>query len=442
MTACPNCQKPVDPLRAPAVSVRDGKVVAFCSKACKEALETKPVKLAPTKVVRLPSNSELVKAVTRTPATGVVTAPAPKSVDSGPIIEVIHDQPSSGAIQIADTGHIDDFVTTDDGRSRRVAVVALLVVLALAGSGVAAYHLGLLDRLLGRGAAPVEPSPTPAEVPPVHDAAAPDVLAPVTPGEALARATAVLREHLQSESPRVQRLAASALARTGDAEALAVLADALATETGDTARLDLAYGLARGGDKRGFDALMAAAAADRRDRKLGAGERLALLGDRKAVQVLGSYLSASQLRLGVAEQLALFAEPRAIAVLEAVRADARAVPDEQARATIALAHAGRADMAPALRAMLDDDRNNAYAAAALAELRDEAARPVLEKQLGVSSLRVGAARALRRLSPEVDVSLLLGVLVAALDGDKDTEQVGIAEAILLLAGPAAWAERA
>lgn len=34
MTPCPICQKPVDPLRARAVGVRDGKVVAYCSAGC------------------------------------------------------------------------------------------------------------------------------------------------------------------------------------------------------------------------------------------------------------------------------------------------------------------------------------------------------------------------------------------------------------------------
>ena len=34
MMPCPICGKPVDPLRAPAVSVRDGKVVPYCSKEC------------------------------------------------------------------------------------------------------------------------------------------------------------------------------------------------------------------------------------------------------------------------------------------------------------------------------------------------------------------------------------------------------------------------
>jgi hypothetical protein len=66
---------------------------------------------------------------------------------------------------------------------------------------------------------------------------------------------------------------------------------------------------------------------------------------------------------------------------------------------------------------------------------------VLVSQLSIPSLRVNSARALRRLAPDADVSALLPPLVAALDSNKDTEQVQIAEAVLLLAGPAAWSER-
>ncbi len=43
MSACPTCGKPVDPLRAPAVSVRDGKVVGFCSKECADAGQSRRV---------------------------------------------------------------------------------------------------------------------------------------------------------------------------------------------------------------------------------------------------------------------------------------------------------------------------------------------------------------------------------------------------------------
>jgi YHS domain-containing protein len=46
MTTCPVCGKPVDPLRAPAVGVRDGKVISYCSRAHALEAETKPTVVA------------------------------------------------------------------------------------------------------------------------------------------------------------------------------------------------------------------------------------------------------------------------------------------------------------------------------------------------------------------------------------------------------------
>ncbi|HEX7701764.1 MAG TPA: hypothetical protein VF403_13595, partial [Kofleriaceae bacterium] len=43
MTNCPVCGKAVDPIRAPAVGVRDGKVVSYCSREHALEAESKPV---------------------------------------------------------------------------------------------------------------------------------------------------------------------------------------------------------------------------------------------------------------------------------------------------------------------------------------------------------------------------------------------------------------
>lgn len=451
MTPCPVCGKPVDPLRARFVSVRDGKVIAFDSPECKAQAETQPVKIQPTKVVRLPTNEPIIsrtttdeKAKTPAPSSGVPKTSA--DLDSGPVIEIIR-EPSrpvvveakkkraatDSAVQIADTGHIDDYVTMSDGRGKRV--VLLLVVLLIVGGGVAAYKLGYIGKKAATTEAPVAHDAAAAPVA-IDAAAAPTV----TPESALAKAKAVLATQLKSDSPRVQRVAASALARTGDKAALDLLANAIASESSDLAKLDMAYALARSGDKRGTDALAAALNGPKRDPKLEAGRRFALLGDKRAVAVLSSYLQVDQLKLGTAEQLAYLADPAALKVLDAVLADPKALPDDKARATIALGHAGRKDVAEALHALLADDRQNSFAAQALANLHDEAARHVLVSQLSIPSLRVKSARALRRLAPDADVSELLPPLVAALDSNKDTEQVQIAEAVLLLAGPAAWSE--
>jgi HEAT repeat protein len=453
MTSCPTCGKPVDPLRAPAVRVSAGKVVPYCSKECAEAAETKPVKTAqPAQPAQAATPAK-----TKTPATGV-----PKdrdTIDSGPVIEVVH-EPKSGvvtsaadartgrarsnpraetdsAIQIADTGHVDDYIACDEPKRGKGLLVVVLLLLVLGGAAAAAYYLGYLDQFLQHD----QPAAAPKQVElPRPEPVAVDGPTPVTPEAAVESAKQILRAQMKSNSPRVQRVAALALARTGDREALDQLAKALAAETSGNARRDIAYGLARAGDKRGIDALLADVATREREARHDAGRRLALLGDKRAVRALEGSLEYAQFRLGVAEQLAYLAEPRALEVLAEVRADANAVPDEKARATIALGHAGRTDVVPALHELLADDRNNAFAAIALAELHDEAARPVLVKQLAIPSLRVQAARALRRLAPEADVRALLAPLVAELDSNKDTEQVQVAEAILMLAGPPAWSE--
>src|SRR6185295_16269905 len=165
---------------------------------------------------------------------------------------------------------------------------------------------------------------------------------------------------LAATSPRVQRLAAAALARTQEPAALDLIAaqiglagapppraagaaDELAI--GDIARLDLAYALARGGDPRGGDVLAAALTAPRGEARDEAARLLALLGDRRAVPRLLDLLAVEQRRLGAAEHLAHLPEPRAVKVLDQVRGDARASADDKARATVALGFAGRADVA-------------------------------------------------------------------------------------------------
>lgn len=461
MTSCPVCGKSVDPLRAPAVGVRAGKVVSYCSKEHAAEAESRPVAVpvpvkarADSEPFRIPKGDQKK---TRTPASGVAQPAA--LLDSGPVIEIIHEPASgvvtsapdtrdardsandmriprshaSGAIQIADTGHLDDYVSPDDDeplRSRKGWIIVALIVV-LGGGAFAAYQLGYFD-----SHSQAATTPPPKEV--ARDAGAPDAAIKVT--DRIDQAREVLRHAMTSESPRIQRVAASALARTGDPSALQALAQQIAKETSDLAKLEMFYALARGNDKRGKDGLVTALTAGRRDVKLEAARRLALLGDKRAVDTLAQYLEVEQLRLGAAEQLAYLAEPRGIHALEVIRASTTTTADDKARAAIALGNAGKADIAPALHELLADARFNAFAAAALANLHDPAAQPILIKQLDVSALRVLAARSLRRLTPDLDAAPLVAPLVAALGSAKDTEQVQAAEALLLLAGPVAWSE--
>src|SRR3954471_3870415 len=155
---CPVCGKPVDPLRAPAVGVRDGKVVSYCSREHALEAETKPTVVAKPKpraasepAFRIPEADQKKK---RTPAAGIAT---PESTyDSGPVIEIVHEPASGvvtsapdardgrarvsnraetdGAIQIAETGMTDYYIGFDEPRSRGL-LIFLVLLLLVAGAG-------------------------------------------------------------------------------------------------------------------------------------------------------------------------------------------------------------------------------------------------------------------------------------------------------------------
>lgn len=430
-TSCPSCTKPVDPLRSRHVKVRDGKVVAYCSAVCVQAGETKPT---------------------------AIPRPQVTTFDSGPVIEVVtpreddgEDLDSKVGVNLAAMHALDrtrERAPTPlpiAARSKTPLLLVLVVVVGGAGA-LLAYKYLFANRsdsaaTQGSGAGSTEPvAPVPQPV------VSPALPPPPTAVEAVAKARTVLATNLESQSPRVQRVAAAALSRTGEPKAIELLASSLTKETSDIIKLDLAYALARAGDKRGRTALVAGLGSARRDIKAAAGRSLALLGDARAAQGLAPYLGVTQLRLGAAEALAYLADPSAVAVLDQLRGgaeatDAKTSPDDRARATIALGFAGRTDVIPDLHKLLDDPRFNAFAAHALAKLHDPAAKPILVEHLAIPSLRVDAARSLRVLEPTLDATPHLGALLGALGSLKDTEQVQVAEAILLLAGEASWSER-
>lgn len=471
-TTCPICGKAVDPLRARHVGVRAGKVVAYCSAEHAKEAETKPTQMP----VEQPKP--------RTPAGGV-----PKihvAVDSGPVIEIIH-EPASGVVTSARdarkdatplpkkveaesakkrddttlkkwTVEDDDAIPDPDRSGVRIAdfeerrqrelsqpvklrsntgllVIAIVLVLGAGAFGVYRFVLAPAENTSERPPSASDAAVVEATIDAAEPIDKPD------PSAAVVKAQNVLRTALDSTSPRVQRMAAAALARTREQLAIDHLATALEKETVEVAKLELAYALARGGDDRGRVALVAGLGSGRRDVKLEAGRRLAQLGDEKAASVLAGYLQVNQLRLGAAEQLAYLRDKRAIETLDAIRADDKTSRDEQARATIALGIAGRTDVIPDLQALLKDSHFNAFAASALAQLGDPTARAVLAEQLAVPSLRVEAARALRRLEPQLDPAPFLVELMTSLSSHKDTDQVQTAEAILILAGDASWSER-
>ena len=401
---CPTCQRTIDLVRAPVVRVVGARVIGYCSTACADGVATataaEPAR-APTVPVRSTDRIERAEPV------GAPVAPPARPETSSAVTAT---------------------------RRRRRQVVALCGATIAGGMAIAIVEA-------------VSPA-TPTRVDAARTAPAP-ALAPepevLTRAGLEQRAVAELRSLLASPSPRVKRIAATALARTRDAEALAALAEALAAEGSEIARLDIAYALGRGGDPRGVAALTkAVTASSRRDVKADAARLLLQLGDTGGVELLHDYLRGSANRLGAAEVLATSGDAKGIAALREVRADSSSTPDERLRAAVALGRAGVSDvpgLAEDLRAALDDGRYNVGAASALARLGDPAAVPALEAQLAVPSLRVGAAVSLRRLRPDLDATPLLPALAAALGADRDVATVSAAEAILVLTGPADLAAR-
>lgn len=334
------------------------------------------------------------------------------------------------------------FAPEPERRGGKWAVV-LLLLLALGGGGWAVYKYVYLPRTSAAVRAPDESTVRVGNVEIVNADAAP---ARAEPKAALDRAMGILRTLYESkDSDRLRRKVAPVLARTDDAAALDWLAGAL--KLGDlnpAGEIDLAYALARAGDKRGIDVLVGLLVGPGRDDRLTAAQKLVYIGNDRAKEMLAGFLGVAQNRQSAAEELARVRDPRAIRVLEEIRNDPKTNTDNKATATIALVVAGNKELVGEVRALLTNKGINIKAAEALADLQDEAARPTLVAQLVSTGLRVRAARALRRLAPDYDMGPYLATLIATLDDpaqSKDTEQIAIAEAILLLAGPARWADR-
>lgn len=113
MTTCPVCNKPVDPLRARFVAVRDGKVVPYCSPECRDSQSSKPTQqpaaLAPraqTPAVGIPLGAPRLIDTARPSGTAAIA-----DLDSGPVIEIVR-EPASGVV----TRVKDERVTQPTGK--------------------------------------------------------------------------------------------------------------------------------------------------------------------------------------------------------------------------------------------------------------------------------------------------------------------------------------
>jgi HEAT repeat protein len=421
--------RPGGPALAPAGAVVEAASdprdpVAAPSRAGKSRAGSKPG--AAVAVEKVPSPAPLAAQASpsrKSPVAPSTSSPSAAVAPTGPV------GPSQGSAAVAAIRVGTGTAAETPQPSRRRWWLVLVLLLAAAGTAGALWW-----------DAQQEPTQPPAPPVAAAPAAAPQPPSYV-PAEASRRAAEVLRQHLGVESLRVRRVAAAALGRLGDAEAIQTLVDLLPTEQSEIAKLDIAYGLARGGDPRGLEILIAGMRSTRRDVKGDAARLLAALKDRRAESTLSSLMSLSQFRLSAAEQLARIGNKAAIAMLDKIRLGEKEPQDDRLRATIALGYAGQVSVIDPLRSLLQDSRFNVGAAGALAVLGDASARAVLLEQLSISSLRVSAAVALRRLDPAFDAAPILYRLMPDLESSKDTERVAAAEAVLVLTADKAVAER-
>jgi HEAT repeat protein len=263
-----------------------------------------------------------------------------------------------------------------------------------------------------------------------------DAPSPLSPQLLRANAVNALRDLLKSNSRRLVRLSAMALARVNDPEALAQLVELFELEESTLSKVDIAFAQARAGVQVGREYLVAQLSASRRDVRIDAARRLVELGDDSGRKALSQMLSVRSHKLGAAALLARLGDEKGIEVLAETLSNASASEENKMRAAVALGRAGGAegesDSAKQARELLlkilSDGRYVVDAAGALARLGDERAIPALERQLQLTSMRVSAAESLAGLQAKIS----LEPLAAALLEENDEGRVTAAEAILIL----------
>jgi HEAT repeat protein len=484
LQTCPTCGKALDPMHAPVARIRGGKVVSFCSAECastgapgENALRrprrempalARPgtVEVSESDVVEIERRVEVERAARPTPRPEV---PRPEPVErrGEPRVEPRIEIPVQArrARRLPSSRDYLDMEDEERGpRPRPAARGAVLAVCALvlaAGVALLAREVMPLRRagdsseaeavqVAGEGdvaagrsgvaaarRAPASARPTAAVGSSEAPEAAPAAEAAPQPAAAQREASAELRALMASSSPRVRRMAAQALARTGDEPALTLLRQLLREEPSQLGRIQIAYALARAGDKPAREILRGQLGSERRDVRVDAARSLVQLGDDSGRKTLRSMLSVEQHRIGAAGLLARLGDDDGLSVLRREAADKRATPEARMRAQVALGRAGDGSVKGALHKVLADKRYNVGAADALAALGDEAAAPALTVQLGLSAMRVQAALWLRRMKKEVD----LAPLALALQAGDEASRVSAGEALLILAGPESLAER-
>jgi YHS domain-containing protein len=123
MSPCPVCSQPVDPLRSRAVAVRDGKVIAYCSKECLAGAQKDGGEPSPPARVTTPSVIEIAS-----------TAPAKRDDTIG--TWAIGDD--TAIRKYGERSTAEHEALSPDRKSRAGIVILLLLLLGAGGFGV--YH--------------------------------------------------------------------------------------------------------------------------------------------------------------------------------------------------------------------------------------------------------------------------------------------------------------
>ena len=455
---CPTCGKPLDATRAPVARVRGTRVVTYCSVACADGggtglaagSETRARAVAPPAEPAAPAAPvappEPPPIVERTVEKEKERERSPSFAPPVAVAQLKLPAEGRATSEIKAASVVPLRAETTPSRRGRGRAAFLVILTILLGAAVAFFVVEVLP--LGgseqSGAAaprPVEPAGSPVEAVPAageQEPAAPAARsAPPVDRDALYRAAVTeLGVLAKSGSPRVKRLAAQALARTGDAAALTELRGLLGEEQSQLGRIQIAYALARAGDQVALKELRAQLNVERRDVRLDAARSLVQLGDDSGRRTLLAMLPLANYRLGAAGLLARLKDPDGIKALRAEMSK-KSSAENVMRAVVALGRAGQSDVQEQLRTIVHDRRYNVGAADALAALGDGAAVEPLTRQLGLSAMRVQAALWLRRLDQTVD----LAPLALALETGDDASRVSAAEALIVLTGPAKLAER-
>jgi HEAT repeat protein len=441
-STCPACNAPLDPTRASVARVRGGRVVTFCSQKCADAPEAA---LAALRAQTAPGEAPHVASPD---GAGAAPGEAATTGAAGDDRYVRAERRPRGSgkrrvIALSSAILVGGMVITI---INAVSPSTPVDVRAASNGGAEGDHAAGQATIASPGALP---GALPGGVTPGAANEATNEAKPEAPGEGAGadevavdpydHALRTLIALMKSPSARVQRIAAMALARLGKdevPEAIDVLARLVEQEASELGRIEIAYALARAGDPRGRQMLVAALKDERRDIRLDAARCLVQLGDDAGNTVLEHMLDLTTHRLGVASLLARRGNQEGLAALREVLADTESTNELTMRALVALGRAGDASVRDRLVEILEDGRYHVGAADALAALSDRAAIPALVHQLGLPSLRVRAALGLRRLGEAVP----LDELGAALVQGNEAARVSAAEAILILAGPRNLAE--